>query len=413
MNKVFITAIVFVALFSVVGSYSQKNGQDTLKFINYHNETWEKIQEFADSVNNPETPRKKTLIVDFSKVDVPKSYKDFKTAWYNEPVMQGATGTCWDFSTTSFFESEIYRVHAKKIKLSEIWTAYWEYVDKAARFVEQRGNSEFGEGSESNAVERIWKKYGVVPIEAYKGMPEGALYHNHIKLYSEMNNYLQSVKKNNAWNPAEVRATIISILNHYLGVPPETFTYNGKTYTPKEFLNQEVNLNFDDYVEFMSLGTEPWWTKTIYDVPDNWWKDSSYLNVPVGYFMKAINNAVKNGYTVCIGGDVSEAGLYSYADAAIVPSFDIPKQYIDDNARLFRFNNGTTGDDHGIHIVGWLEHGGDLWYLIKDSGSGARNGENKGYYFYREDFVKLKMLTCMMHKDAVKEVLNEVQSMKK
>jgi len=37
---------------------------------------------------------------------------------------------CWCFSTTSFLESEIYRLTQRKIKLSELHTVYWEYVEK-------------------------------------------------------------------------------------------------------------------------------------------------------------------------------------------------------------------------------------------------------------------------------------------
>lgn len=36
-------------------------------------------------------------------------------------------------------------------------------------------------------------------------------------------------------------------------------------------------------------------------------------------------------------------------------------------------------------------------YLIKESGSGSRNGKHPGYNFYHEDFVKLKMMNVMVH----------------
>jgi bleomycin hydrolase len=50
---------------------------------------------------------------------------------------------------------------------------------------------------------------------------------------------------------------------------------------------------------------------------------------------------------------------------------------------------------------------GKDWYLIKDSGSGSRDGNNYGYYFYNEDYVKLKMMDFMVHKDAVKDLLKK------
>jgi len=57
--------------------------------------------------------------------------------------------------------------------------------------------------------------------------------------------------------------------------------------------------------------------------------------------------------------------------------------------------------------VGYLEKDGKDWYLIKDSGSGSRNNPHPGYYFYSEDYVKLKMLGITVHKDFVKDLLKK------
>ncbi|NTW33465.1 MAG: peptidase C1, partial [Bacteroidetes bacterium] len=85
-------------------------------------------------------------------MDIPTSVDQFTKSWYQPPVSQGNTGTCWCFSTTSYFESEVYRLTKKEVKLSEMYTVYWEYVEKAKRFIKEKGNSAFGEGSEANAV---------------------------------------------------------------------------------------------------------------------------------------------------------------------------------------------------------------------------------------------------------------------
>ena len=91
--------------------------------------------------------------------------------------------------------------------------------------------------------------------------------------------------------------------------------------------------------------------------------------------------------------------------------FDIPVEEIDDNARQFRFSNGTTTDDHGMHLVGYYEKDGTDWYLIKDSGSGSRNNDETapefGYYFFRGDYIKLKMMDFMVHKDAIPDLLRK------
>ena len=95
---------------------------------------------------------------------------------------------------------------------------------------------------------------------------------------------------------------------------------------------------------------------------------------------------------------------------AVVPSFDIASSAIDENAREFRWTNHTTTDDHGIHVVGYAEKDGKDWYLIKDSGSGSRNNSHAGYYFYHEDYVKLKMLGFTVHKDVAEEILKKIKA---
>ena len=373
----------------------------------YKNEFFEEIEKASKEFFDKKKESKKVFKVDFTGLDLPKSKDEFTYFWHNDPLSQGLTGTCWSFSTTSFFESEIYRINNRKVKLSENYTVYWEYVEKARRFIRERGNSSFGEGSEANAVRRMWKEYGVVPEEVYKSKLPGQKFHDHSKLFDEMNDYLKSVKERSAWNEEEVLSTIKSILNYYLGAPPAKFTYEGKEYTPKEFLTKIVDLNLDDYVEIISLMQEPYYTKIIYDVPDNWWRDNNYYNVPLDEYMSLIKNAIRKGFTLAIGGDVSEAGIDSHFKVAIVPTFDIPSEYIDENARQFRFSNGTTGDDHGIHLIGYKNKDGKDWYLIKDSGSGSFNVGDKGYYFYSEDYLKLKMIDFIVHKDAVGDLLKK------
>jgi bleomycin hydrolase len=240
-------------------------------------------------------------------------------------------------------------------------------------------------------------------------MEPGRKFYTHEKMYNELLAYMNGVKNSGAWNEAEVVATVKSILDHYMGVPPETFQWQGKQYTPKEFLSSVLKLQMDDYVDILSYLQQPFWQKVEYEVPDNWWHSKDYYNVPLEDYMKAMKDAVRNHYTVAIGGDVSEAGFSREAQVAIIPTFDIAPEDIDDNARQFRFSNETTTDDHGMHIVGYYAKDGFTWFLVKDSGSGSRNNDENapefGYYFFREDYIKLKMMNFLVHKDAVKEMI--------
>jgi bleomycin hydrolase len=395
-----------IVLFFVITVITFCQVKNTGKIIQPKNEYWDEVvQKNIDEFNKKEKPAKQVFKMDFDGLNLPKSKDEFTSFWHNTPHNQGLTGTCWSFSTTSFFESEIYRLYKQKIKLSEIWTAYWEYIEKAKRFVNERGDSEFGEGSQANAVKRIWKQYGIVPLSVYDGKLKGQKSHDHSKMFEEMKNYLQSVKEKNLWNEDEVVATIQSILNHYIGTPPKKFNLDGKEYTPKKYLEKVVKLDLDDYIDVMSLLQEPYFQLAEYKVPDNWWHNKEYYNIPLEDFMNTIKRAIREGFTFVIGGDVSEAGIESHYKVAMIPSFDIPADYIDEYARQFRFSNGTTGDDHGIHLIGYLNKDGKDWFLIKDSGAGSYNVGDKGYYFFHEDFVKLKMLGFMIHKSAIPDIL--------
>ncbi|MBP1627005.1 MAG: Aminopeptidase [Holophagaceae bacterium] len=351
----------------------------------------------------------KRLSLDFSRLDRPHAVSDFKAIWHNPPKRQWWTNTCWCFSTTSFLESEIHRLHGKDLKLSEMYTVYWEYVEKVREFVRTKGTSLVAEGSESNAVLARWKQYGIVPEKDFTGLKPGETVFNHERLIGEITSYLDYVKKQQLWNEEQVLGSLHLILDKHLGKPPVAVKVDGRNLTPKEYLEQVVKLDLEAYVEPMSTLSEPFWQMGEYKFPDNWWHSKDYLNVPLDDWYAALKGAVEKGYTVAIGGDVSEPGYDGDNDIAIVPSYDIPQEAIDQSSREFRIDNHTSDDDHGLHIVGLVKRNGRDWFLVRDS---ARSGQRgvPGYYFYRDDYVRLKMLTFMVHRDAIKPLLEKAKA---
>ena len=368
------------------------------------------VNSLKRSQQTPPQPRK-SFKIDLSDRTLPNDPQDYTQIWHTDPISQGQTGTCWCYSTTSFYESEVQRITGKEVKLSEMYTVYWEYVERARYFVQSRGTMHFGEGSETNAVARMIEKYGIVPQKDYPGIKPGFQFHTHDAMFAELDAYLKGVKQRNAWNQKEVVATTRAILDHHMGTIPTSVQVGKKTMTPTEY-RDHLGLKMDEYVNFMSLMAHPYWANAEYDVPDNWWNSKDYYNVPLDNFLQSMKSALQQGYTFSIGGDISEAGLVSYQGVAVVPTFDIPAEYIDESARQFRFNNGSTTDDHAMHVVGYREFEGDTWFLVKDSGSGSRHcGEgckSFGYYFFHEDFVKLKMMTFTVHSGGVKQLMQQL-----
>lgn len=349
------------------------------------------------------------LRLDVSGIEKPAGPATFETmAWHFPPAPQYLTGTCWSFSATSFMESEIHRLSGQEIRLSEMWTAYWEYVNKARGYIETRGESLFAEGSQSAALLRVYREHGVVPRSAYDGVLAEDGRFDHSLMEKRMNEFLDWCRDTGFWDEDFIIDTIRRILDLTMGRPPETVVWNGVEYAPAAFLADVCGIDPDDYVSLMSTLSVPFWSRGSYDVPDNWWHDASYVNVPLDTWYDVIRSTAAAGQSLVIGGDVSEPGLWGLEDIAVVPTFDIPGASIDQNSREFRFVNQTSTDDHGIHLVGITHIDGHDWFLIKDSNRSSRLGQFEGYYFYRDDYVKLKMLTITVHKDRVAEILERV-----
>ncbi|MEW6411721.1 MAG: peptidase C1 [Candidatus Zixiibacteriota bacterium] len=364
------------------------------------------VKDRQEALKDFERDNEKWIKCDLSNIVRPQSPEAFESYFHFPPVRQYWTGTCWSFSGTSFLETEVYRINGIKVKLSEMYTVYWEWVEKARRFVAERGKSSTSPGSETNGVFRTMKTYGAVPVEVYRGYIDDPR-HDHEELDRQIREYLGFVKEKGLWDESLVVNSVKQILNRHLGEPPVSFEYEGATYTPKGFLDGVLKINPDDYVAIMSTLQIPFYTRGSFDVPDNWWYDSSYYNIPLDEWYAALKGAIRKGYTTAIGGDISEAGLNGEDDVAVVPDFDIPQEFINQHSREYRMYNETTTDDHGIHIVGYANFDGRDWYLVKESSSRGYWGKFDGYMFYRDDYVRLKMMEFAVHKDAVPEILEK------
>ena len=317
MKKIFFTISFFIIATAAFAQQPKTPGVMKEGKPGYFQNTIMKDIRAVDEATEP--AKKETRFqADLSGMSFPNKVSLYQQEWHNPPVSQGNTNTCWCFATTSFFETEVHRLTGQEVRLSEMYTVYWEYIERAKRFVAERGNSAFGEGSEANAVVRDFRKYGIVPREVYSGMEPGRKFYTHAKMYAELKNYMQGVKNSNAWNEAEVISTVKSILNHYMGIPPESFEYKGVKYTAKEFLSNCLKLQMDDYVDVLSYLQQPFWQKVEYEVEDNWWHSKDYYNVPLEDYMIALKNAIKNHYTVVVGGDVSEAGFSRESQVALI-----------------------------------------------------------------------------------------------
>ena len=335
---------------------------------------------------------------------------------------QASSGTCWSYSTNSFLESEMIRKGKPKVDLAELYTARMVYEDKADNYVKMHGALSWGDGGECHDVINMYAKYGVMPQEAYTGLHYGTKKNKFGELQAVLKGMLDAIVANhNGKLTTSWKKAFDAVLDAYLGVVPESFTYKGQRYTPKSFAREVVGLNPSDYVELASFTDKPYYEKTIFMVPDNWSFDKVY-NVKLKDMTSTIDYALRNGYTVAWAADVSEKYFSWKNGVAFVPEkdwddmeedeqktlFDGPKEerVITPENRQEAFDNYETTDDHGMHIVGLAkDQKGNEYYIVKNSW-GTKN-DYKGYIYVSKNYVRYKTTAFLLNKHGMPAALKE------
>ncbi len=331
-----------------------------------------------------------------------KEFTIIKDVWRTPAKSQGRTGTCWCFSTTSFLESEAYRLGRGEFNLSEIHTVYYAYPEKADRFIRMHGNNTAGQGGLSHDVFYIAGKYGLVRKADYDGfLPDAEKTHNHSEMYSAFKGLIDGIVDNSRSRPSYNWPNALKgILNAYIGAVPEKINYNGAEMTPKQFADDVLNLPLDDYVEITSYSYMPCCKKGELLIPDNWMHYDDFYNVPIDAYIKIIDHALSNGYSVVFDLDVGAPTFNSSVGQAFVEE-DKNGGVVDQKQRDVLFDSWGTQDHHLEHAVGIAkDEKGATWYLVKDSG-GTERGPFEGHEYFSENFVRAKVLFIVLHKDGI------------
>lgn len=335
---------------------------------------------------------------------------------------QGSSGTCWSYSGNSFLESEMIKAGRQPVEISQIYTARKSYEDKADRYVRLHGNLAWGDGGAAHDVINMYRKYGAVPQSAYTGLQYGTSKNKFGEMQAALKGMLDGVVKNPNGKLTPVwKKAFTAVIDTYLGADPQNFTWNGKKYTPQSFAKEVVGLNADDYVEVSSFTDAPYYTQTELLVPDNWSNDKVY-NVKMNDLTGIIDNALKNGYSVVWATDVSEKYFSWKNGVAFVPEKDWEDMEEAEQKALFNgpqkertltpemrqmaFDNYTTTDDHGMHIVGISkDQTGQEYYKVKNSW-GEKN-DNKGYIYVSKPYVQYKTTALLLNKGGIPKDLRK------
>ena len=343
---------------------------------------------------------------------------------------QNNSGTCWAYSSLGFLEAELLRMGKGTHDLGESFLVYKTYLDRADKAVRTNGDVSFSQGGSFYDAIYCLKHYGMVPQDA---MPApGSLYgdslFNFTQLDAVTSAYVGAIAKGKqdkislTW-----KKDLDNIYRNYFGELPTEVKVGGKTYTPQTYVTDYLGLNPDDYVSLTSYSHQPFYDKFILEILDNWRWAESY-NLPLDDFMRVMDTAVRNGYSIAWGADVSETYFgrrngkgYAYVPkdlkvktlmgsdqarwsgttvkvSAPVESED--ELTITQELRQQAYDNWETTDDHGMVIYGIAKDPkGHEYYMVKNSW--GEYGPYKGITYASKAYVAYKTMNIVLNKKAL------------
>ena len=317
---------------------------------------------------------------------------------------QASTSTCWCFATTSMLESELIRMGKGEIGLSEMFTVRHTYAAKAENYVRFHGTCNFAEGGEQHDVMNSIRRNGIVPRDVYEGINYGESQHRHGEIISVLSGIVKEVVRNRNGKLSPVWMNGFNgVLDAYFGELPQSFSWNGRMYTPKEFANH-LGINPDDYVMVSSFTHHPFYQQFVIEIPDNWAQEPVY-NVPINELMEIIDYSLEKGISLSWAADISGLRFNEGFGRIMEEGADIndpraPEKAVSQADRQQLFESYHLTDDHAMHLTGLAtDQFGNKYYLEKNSW--GEGGQFKGYSYMSVPFMRLRTVSVMLHKDGI------------
>lgn len=325
-----------------------------------------------------------------------KSFKTIRENPITSVKNQYRSGTCWNFATLGFLESEILRKTGKTYDLCEMFVVSKDYMDNATHYVRMHGYSQISEGGSCDDVIEVIRRHGICPENAMPapGSLTGDSLANFRVFFPELTEKIKGIVREGAKEPLpHWRDSVSAVIEKYVGRCPDTFEFEGKTYTPKSFA-ESLGLNLDEYVSLTSYTHHPFREWFVIEAPYKWRLKPSY-NIPIGELMDILDKALDAGYTVAWGGDVS--GDFNRKTAiADLQEGVIPTQEL----RQEQWDNWQFTYDHVMLIYGKaVDENGKPFYLVKNSW--GESSPYKGTWYMSRDYMILNTTYLFLNRNAI------------
>ena len=331
---------------------------------------------------------------------------------------QWRSGTCWAYGTLGYIESEILRQRGRTYDLCEMFVVNKDYMENATHFVRMHGFSQISQGGSCDDVVDVIRRYGICPEEALPapGSLVGDSLANFTKFFPEFEATVRrtivpddsvaadlakaqaAATTHGATPRAFWQESVQEVLDRNLGRCPQSFTYEGKTYTPQTFA-QSLGLNPADYISLTSYTHHPFRKWFVIEAPYKWRLKPSY-NIPIEELMQVIDAAIDAGYTVAWGGDVS--GDFTRTGLAELPNGVQPTQQL----RQEQWDDWRFTYDHVMLIYGKAtDQAGHPFYMVKNTW--GLMGNYAGIWYMSRDYMALNTTYIFLNRNALPKKLRK------
>lgn len=358
---------------------------------------------------------------------------------------QKSSGRCWLFTGLNVLRAAAISSHKLgDFQFSQNYCFFYDQIEKAnlflqavidtrdmpfeSREVDWLFSHPISDGGTFTGVANLVMKYGAVPSEA---MPESFVANSTSAMSAHLSTLLRKYGLELRETPKGMKAKevpaylqkrktgmlrdVYHVLAICLGVPPETFEWKGRTYTPKAFYDELLGYDLENnYVMLMNDPTREYgkvyeiqYDRHLYD-GQNW----VYLNLPIERIKEMAVASIKAGKAMYFSCDVAKF-LNRSTGVADLRNFDYESLLGVDLSmdKRQRVMTHASGSSHAMTLIAVdIKDGAPSKWMVENSW-GAASGY-KGNIIMTDEWFDEYMFRLVVEKQFVPADLLEALGQK-